>query len=560
MVVLVAACQARTWLSPTSRIVGAGGDAYSVIWLLAWVPHALAHGTNPLLSQAAFAPVGVNVMWQTAMLLPATVLAPVTALAGPVLTYNILALAGPAFAGWTGFLAFRRWTRDGPAFAGALLFAFSPYMAAQGIQHAFLTFAASAPLMLILLDRLLVVQRTRAVVDGALLGLVATGQLLVNEEFLAIEGVTAGLVVAVLLVVHRNQLRARLRHACAGLGAAAGVTLLFCGWPLAFQFAGPGQVTAPMYQDTTYVADAASFLVPSRMVALSTAGTRAIARTFPGNWTETDSYLGLPLIALLALCAWAAWHRSRTQLALLLIAVPAVLSLGPVLTIAGHSTGVPLPWRVIDRLPMLHNLLATRIAIMMYLGAGLLLALGLDAMPSRIRSARAPSAFFASVAALAGLTVLSLAPPLPYASAKVSVPAAFTSGALCQHDANSRVEVIPRQDVILMWQAAAHFCYTSADVIEFHTGTSAEGWGKAVINASVAASSGHPMPTLTPALRRRALAQLHESRTRVIVLGPAPAVVRLRLALWVSSLLQEHPVTSGGVLTWSVPATAGSAR
>ncbi|MBO0894158.1 MAG: hypothetical protein J2O39_07250, partial [Acidimicrobiales bacterium] len=128
----------HTWAAPTTHSVGAGADSYGELWSMAWTPFALHHGLNPLMTYYVNEPQGINLMWNAIMPLPALLVSPITVTAGPVVAYNVIATAAPALAGWAAYLAIRRWTGPFPALVGALVFAFSPFMAAQSADHAFL--------------------------------------------------------------------------------------------------------------------------------------------------------------------------------------------------------------------------------------------------------------------------------------------------------------------------------------------------------------------------------------------------------------------------------------
>lgn len=50
----------------TTRLVGKNlGDPDAHIWFLAWLPHALARGRNPVFTDAIWAPAGMNLSWTT---------------------------------------------------------------------------------------------------------------------------------------------------------------------------------------------------------------------------------------------------------------------------------------------------------------------------------------------------------------------------------------------------------------------------------------------------------------------------------------------------------------
>src|SRR5436190_1582258 len=90
--------------------VGWGADPASHVWFLAWWPHAIAKGMNPFVTHAIWAPTGYDLAGSTSVPGPSLLLAPVTALAGPVASYNLLALAAPAFSAWGAFFLCRRLT------------------------------------------------------------------------------------------------------------------------------------------------------------------------------------------------------------------------------------------------------------------------------------------------------------------------------------------------------------------------------------------------------------------------------------------------------------------
>src|SRR5207302_752590 len=87
------------WRDPASRMVaGNANDADQFAWYFRYDATAVAHLHLPaLVTSAMNAPQGVNAMWNTFMLLPGVVLAPVTLVAGPQASLTILMTAG--FAG-----------------------------------------------------------------------------------------------------------------------------------------------------------------------------------------------------------------------------------------------------------------------------------------------------------------------------------------------------------------------------------------------------------------------------------------------------------------------------
>ncbi len=562
LVVLAVCWTSSAWLSPARRSVGYGGDTYPVVWCLGWFSHALAHGINPFVSYSVNAPTGVNLMWQTSMPLLAVALTPLTLVAGPLVSYNLVATAAPALAGWVAFLAFRRWTRPLPAFAGAVVFAFSPFMTVQAAQHVFLTFCPSAPLLLILLDRLLVRQERPAAVDGGLVGAVAACQLLISEEILAAEAVVAAVVVAVLVWRHRAVARRKIRHALRGLAIATMAAVAVTAWPLYEQFHGAARVTQQLRDGAQFqfVADALGFVTPSPPLLVMPHAADMLAFRFTGNWTEWDSYVGLPLLAFLALCILRFRRSPMLRFGCLLAGVPAMLSLGPSLHVGGHDTRVPLPWVAAAHLPVLKDLLPTRFAVLTFLGIGLLIAVGLD----RLRETATPYRWVGYVLFTTGL--VAVAPQAPSDAHALSVPAAFTRATVCPRAQSGRIVVLPFQNDTLVWQTAAHYCYRTESDVNFNIngrynpdGTPHE---RLLIDAAVAAAAdGRPLPVVTGPLRREIRLQDEREHVVAVVLGtPEPggqSGLQPMLAQWVTAALQEQPRQLGDVQVWAVPVSAG---
>src|SRR5688500_10909910 len=82
---------APAWSSPTTRtLAGGDGDPAIFIWFLRWIPFALEHGHDLLVAHHLNYPDGVNLMWNTSLVLPGLLLAPLTNRFGPVLTFNVL--------------------------------------------------------------------------------------------------------------------------------------------------------------------------------------------------------------------------------------------------------------------------------------------------------------------------------------------------------------------------------------------------------------------------------------------------------------------------------------
>ncbi len=432
-------------------------DAPQTDWYLGWTPYALSHGRSPWFSSHLVAPEGVNLMWNTLLPLPGVLAWPVTATAGVLASHTLLAVA--AFAGsatsmWlvAGRFAPWPWAR----FAAGLLYGFSPYLVAQGTGHLNLSLVALPPLVLLLAHELYVRQRLRAVVAGALLGLLAFAQMMTTLEVLASTLVVAVCGTAVLALQHRRRLdRPRLRHALVGLATAALVLSVLAAWPLSVLFAGPQAVLEPVQDASPYAADLLGTVVPTIHQVLGTDATTG----WGGNDSENGSYLGLPLLAVLGLLAWRFREVAVARFAAVLGVVAWVLSLGQSLHVADHDTGVPLPYAVVARLPVLHNMAAVRFSLYVVLCAALVLAVGLDRLHA---SGRLRPAVAVPVALLCAVPLL---PSWPYSYERADVPAYFTGGAVERVPEGSLALTFPvprfPSSAPMLWQARADYRYRS---------------------------------------------------------------------------------------------------
>src|SRR5260370_18757045 len=136
---------------------------------------------------------GVSLMWNTLFLLPGTMLAPVTLLAGPQVSLTIALTLGFAGSAASLFWVLRRWGASMSAAAvGGAVYGFSPALINSGIGHYNFQFAVLPPLIIDALLRI-ITGRGHAVRTGAWMGVLAAAQLFIGEEAL-VDTALAGLV------------------------------------------------------------------------------------------------------------------------------------------------------------------------------------------------------------------------------------------------------------------------------------------------------------------------------------------------------------------------------
>jgi hypothetical protein len=359
------------------------GDPEQQTWFLAWTSHALTHGLNPFFTQYLNAPRGANLAIDTAMPLLGVLGMPVTLLAGPVATFNLLLKLGLAASGTSMFWVLRRYTSWWPAaFAGGLLFAFSPYLAGQAVRHVFLSFVPLVPLFIPLLDDWLISRRRSPFRSGLLLGLVAALQYLISPEILLTSTLMAVAGLAWLALRHPGAVPERAGALARGLATALPVFLLIAGYAIWLLIAGPNRPAGPVHILSglaRYHADLLSPLFPTDRQLLAPGVLRAAGERLPAGGTiENGFYLGFPLLVLL--CYFVIRYRRVPLVATATVIglVAFVLGLGSKLTVAGKAAGIPLPFAVFTHLSILQNLEPARLSLYVQLAAAVIVAVGLD--------------------------------------------------------------------------------------------------------------------------------------------------------------------------------------
>jgi hypothetical protein len=444
----------RLWADPSGRMpAGNAQDVNFFAWCLRYSATAIAHGHLPaLVTTALNAPRGVNLMWNTSLLLPGSLLTPVTLLAGPQVSLTIVLTLGIAGSAASLFWVLRRWGASISAAAlGGAIYGFSPALVNSGIGHYNLQFAVLPPLIIDAVARILT-GRSHPVVAGAWLGLLVGAQVFIGEELLA-DTALASLVLAVALAAQRPRSALRRAPAAAlGLFTSAAVALLICGHAVLVQLYGPFREHDVL--QNSWVGNPAFFVDAPGTLLFHTSGSAAAVSDFHLGPTEVLAYLGWPLLAVLVFCAIRFWRDLRVRTATVIFVVLALGSLG-----GGHQAFLPgqlMPWFWLQKLPVLVNALPNRLSILADGAAAAVLTYSLDLARSRVQARdRWSRGIPLAVAMLAILPLI----PLPYQAAPVSpVPVGWQAAfARLRLAPDARVLVVPIPDVRyaqpMHWQA-----------------------------------------------------------------------------------------------------------
>lgn len=547
--VLAAAFAKDLLPDPLHRTLGGGGgDASLFLWFLAHTSTSLLHehGQGLLVTHALNAPDGVNMMWNTGLLLPGAVLAPVTALAGPVLTLNLLILLGPALTAWSAYLCSGRFLTRTSARAVTGLFAgFSPAMMAAALGHFQLTLLMLVPpLLLVSVDAM--TGRRGPVRSGLLIGSLVACQLLIGEEVLALTAVAVTVLLLVLAAQHRSRVVERLVPFLRTAATAAATALVLVGLPLWVQFFGPQRVQGDVQTPDVQVLDPAQLLLPTRQLLHRVPYDQLLHATELAP-SETMGYLGLPLLVLLGFVLWTHRQDVVARTAGLTAAVLTVLALGFTLHLGGHHTGIPVPWRVAASLPAVGSLVPVRWLLLVDLLVALLLGLALEAAP-RTGSRR----WMVPV-----LIVLALSPVLPEPLGGVHVvrtPSFFRNEATHLRDTALVVPVpTPRDARAMVWvaEAGSRFPIPGGYFVgpgpHRHPVFGTYPQRRLALALTHLSAFGGTIP-VTPALRARAREDLRYWGATTVVLGPSR--YEEACLVFLTELLGRRPVSTGGVWLW----------
>jgi hypothetical protein len=562
------------WMAGGARIAGKGGDVADEAWFLGWVPYALLHAHNPLVTDWGNFPSGVNGVANTSVPLLGFLGTPVTLTFGAFATATLLFTIAFPLSALSAYLLLRHWVRWRPAaFAGGLLYGFSPYLVAQGLGHLNLVFVPLPPLIFLVLCRIAAPGPEPEPAPapgprkpwawGAALALLCVAQFFISIEVLAstaIIGVTGLLVAA---AVHPDAARDRWKPVACTVGVGLGVAALLLAYPVWLLVAGPERIAGPVQETYLYRGNLLAPVIPDSSMYFRVPRFVPLADTFSGNPSENGLYLGIPLVLVLIAAAIALRRRPVMKIAFAGTAVAFVLALGSRLTVGRYVwKAVPLPEAVLTRIPLLDSTIAARYSLYVMLGAGLMLALTLEALRDRILGGfggraglggRRPAvAAGAACGALACLALVPLVPAWPYAARVAQVPRYFSSGAVTAIPSGSVAVTYPfptsADASSMLWQIAAGLRFKSPGG-RFILPSSAP---TRVEQAFTLLAAGQ-RPPMTAGLRCVLLAELRSWHVRAVLVqasGQRPALV-MPFFEW---LLGRPPsVQSGGISAWYGP-------
>lgn len=437
-------------MHPTSRCACLGaGDPTEFMWCLEWWPYAIMHGLDPLYSHVFWSPTGQNLASATTIPLPSMLAWPLTATIGPLGAYNVMTLLSPAFAALTAYLLCAEICgRRAPAALGGWVFGFSSFELSQMIGHAHLMLTALLPLFV-----LVVVVRIRGKLSRrAFMAAVAAlfiAQLLTSTEVLT-TAVGFGALTLVLAWVLEPSRRRDLQVVVLEL-VGAGVLAAVVAGLFIYEAAIKGAPSANA-NSAVAVTDLYNLVIPTGTALLRYG--QSIAARFPGNAAEQGAYFGVPLLLGLAIAVWQLRRRRVTWLALAVLLVSVVLSMGSHLWIGARET-IPLPWRLVADWPFARGILPDRMIVYAWLALAVVLAVWLS-LAGRV------GVWMRWVLAAAGSVAILANGSSVFYSGRPDQPELFRTSAYKRVlPRNGEVLILPygSSGYSMLWQGLTHFWF-----------------------------------------------------------------------------------------------------
>ncbi len=401
-----------TLLNLTQGVVGGDIDGYENLWNTWWLHKALFDlHQNPFITNYIYYPSGVQFYFHTFNPISGLFIQPLNLTLGYIPAINLLVVGLLTAATLFAFLFLRDWVGNAPAaFAGAALFTYGHrlvveyYLAGQTERLSVEWF----PLYLFCLFRALFgvpvwgpdgtpqpLDRRRWGLWAVLAALTLVAMSLADWQYVMITVFMTLLLFAFLMLTRRSRPEKRLLFGKLALvGSLYTVLILPLLWPTV-QNALANPWLSVGYQSALHSTDLLDLLGPGP----ANPGYLALAAALFGLWTARRGP-GRTIVAFWALATVAFY----------------LMAFGPELIVGGQKTGIPLPYAVLQNLPVFSiGRDPARYTLVPRLGIGLLAAYGLRAVfawarvqPWRVRLGGGAVRRVALTGALAGFLALNL--------------------------------------------------------------------------------------------------------------------------------------------------------
>lgn len=431
----------------SDHIPGVDGDVWSYLWAMGWARLALLDlGVNPFHSDYIFYPLGgaTQLLWGTA--LPSLASIPLQLACGLVSAFNLAYLAATTLTGLGMYLLGKEVLREEEtggkcqassakrqaSFVVGLVFAFGALRLGYGLAFTNLFHTEFMPFYVLYLLR---ATRTRARKAALLAGFFFALNVYIDFQIAAFLALLTALWFLYVLIepvwtqrrrVWQMALEMRLLARWTVLGVSAGALclpmLVLVLWD--FQIEGGNYIRVyPLVYSMRRSYDALSFVLPNaRSTLYQNVPLLRVpgVNVFPNEAGDAELspdrqvFLGLTVLGL-ALIGVSKRPRAL-WFWIVMTLLFAILSLGPVLHLAGQQTTLALPFSWLQQVPLLNHIrIPMRYGLMVLMGAAVLAGAGAYMV------VRGREALFAPL----GLLIVLESAMLPYPTLALRVPRVY---------------------------------------------------------------------------------------------------------------------------------------
>ncbi|BCY06718.1 glycosyl transferase [Actinoplanes sp. L3-i22] len=373
---LAALVMIQLWIDPNGRVLAGNRDDHGIfLFMLAHGERVVFDGAPLFFESHLNAPVGVNMMANTAILLLSLPMAPVTHFLGGGVSVVFLitfGLFGTA-AAWYWLLARHLVRSRWAAVLGAAWCGFAPAMISHANGH--VNFVNQYLVPFIVWQVLRLREPGRVVRGGLILGALILLQIFINEETLLFIAITLLVFVVAYAFLRPREVRAAAGRFVAGLAVAGGLALAVAAYPLWIQFFGTGHYHGQPFEPDTIVTDLLSLPAFPRQAL---AGIGPVAKRLSLSPTEDNTFWGPFGVVMIVVAIRMLWHSAAARAAAIAGFVLLICSMGPALQVAGFRTSIPLPFALVSHVPVIDLVSVSRFAMVPATIIGVLLALAAD--------------------------------------------------------------------------------------------------------------------------------------------------------------------------------------
>ncbi|MDQ5825917.1 MAG: hypothetical protein M3441_17115, partial [Chloroflexota bacterium] len=458
-----------TWPLATifdNAILGHGNDGWQVVWDLWWMDQAISTGTPPYHFTSVYSPWGttnylhlLNPLWGILTL-------PVQWAFGPIVAYNLSCWLSLILLAFAGYLLGRDVTGSRLAgFVTGFGIAYSPHQMAQYLGHLDVASMQYSVLAVWCLYRGITPSISARV---PAIWLLWAGALLAMSALSHPYALIFALLCMLLLGLYRSlaslwQLQHTWWQPVLKTAFATSIGLLVaCPFLIAMaqQLQGPdaprhtgGLAAGDLGEVEFFSADLAAYALPGPFHPLWGEAAGQALDSMGGVQVDRTAALGYALVALALVGIFAPRTRRKAMFWWLLALLGLVLSLGPVLHVAGTDTGVISPASLVWSLPNASFLrVPARFATVVTLGVAVCAGLGLTVLVNWARTTSGRRA----IAGLACLVIAAEFLSAPYPTARWNIDPWFDSPDVSNKPGSLlAVPFIAGTTLPLQWQMAS---------------------------------------------------------------------------------------------------------